>query len=333
MSPTIDMREQRVAKQIVAVTGASGFIGRVLVDALAKGDRTSVRACYRSLPEQPPRFASAYEVGDVVDGDRWGPALAGATAVVHTAARVHVMQESEADALAAYRRVNVEGTLRLARAAAAAGARRFVFLSSIKVNGESTPIDRPFTAEDAPAPQDPYGVSKREAEEELRAFASASGLEIVILRLPLVYGPGAKGNLERLMRLVARGTPLPLGRIANRRSMIGLANLASVVATCVTHPGAANRTFLLSDQEDLSTPELITAIGKAMGKRPLLIPVPSAALRLAGALTGRGAEIDRLSGSLRVDGTPISAATGWHPSVPVRDGIAEMVKAFTTRNG
>jgi nucleoside-diphosphate-sugar epimerase len=316
------------AKQIVAVTGASGFIGRALVQSLADYGRFNVRACYRSLPDRPPRFAAAYEVGDIAMGERWGPTLAGAHAVVHTAARVHVIRESEADALAAYRRVNVEGTMKLARAVIAAGARRFVFLSSIKVNGESTPVDRPFTADDVPAPQDPYGVSKREAEDALRALAATEGLEVVILRLPLVHGPGAKGNLDRLMRLVARGMPLPLGSIVNQRSMIGLANLAAAVAVCLTHPAAANRTYLLSDQEDLSTPELIRAIAEAMGKRPALVPVPAGALRLAGLLTGRRAEIDRLAGSLRVDGTPITAETGWRPAVSARDGIAAMVKDF-----
>jgi nucleoside-diphosphate-sugar epimerase len=315
-------------KLTVAVTGAAGFVGEALVSALGRDARFAVRACFRSLPEQVPRLAAAFEVGDIAAGDRWSTALAGTDAVVHTAARVHVMKDASADPLSAFRRVNVEGTVKLARAAVAAGAQRLIFLSSVKVNGDSTPIDRPFTIDDPPAPADPYGVSKREAEDALRAIAAESGLGVTILRLPLVYGPGAKGNLERLMRLVGRGAPLPLASVHNRRSMLDIDNLTAAIVACLTNPVAANRAYLLSDREDLSTPELVGTIAAAMGKRARLVPVPVPLLRMAGAVTGRAAEVDRLVGSLRVDSSPISAELGWRPVAAPAEGIAAMVKAF-----
>jgi nucleoside-diphosphate-sugar epimerase len=316
-------------KLTVTVTGAGGFVGEPLVAALGADGRFAVRACFRSLPEHPPRLAAAFEVGDMAEGNRWGPALAGADVVVHTAGRAHVMAETAADPLAEFRRVNVMGTLNLARAAASAGVKRLVLLSSIKVNGEATPIDRPFTAEDPPQPQDAYGISRREAEDGLRALADETGLEVTILRLPLVYGPGVKGNLERLLRLVARGAPLPLGRVRNRRSLIGLDNLISAIAACVTNEVAANRTYLLSDQEDLSTPALVRLIAAAMGRRARLLPVPVLLLRAAAALSGRGAEVGRLVGSLAVDSSPISKELGWRPLVPPAQGIAAMAQAFS----
>lgn len=316
-------------KLTVAVTGAGGFVGRPLVVALGGDGRFAVRACFRSLPEQVPRLAASYEVGDIAEGNRWTTALAGADAVVHAAARVHAMAETAADPLAAFRRVNVEGTVRLARAAVDAGVRRFVLLSSIKVNGESTPIDRGFTEDDAPAPRDPYGRSKLEAEEALQELGKETGLEVVILRLPLVHGPGAKGNLERLMRLVGRGVPLPLGNVVNRRSMISIDNLISTIAICLTHPAAVHRTYVVSDQDDLSTPELIRRIASAMGKPARLLPVPVGPLRLAGGIIGRQDEMDRLTGSLVVDSSRISTELGWRPVNMPAEGIAAMVRAFT----
>lgn len=316
-------------KTTVIVTGAGGFVGGALVAAFGAGRRFAVRACFRALPEQVPRLAAAFEVGDIAKGERWGQPLAGADVVVHTAARVHVMRDTATDPLAAFRAVNVEGTLKLAREAAAAGARRFVFLSSITVNGAGTEPGRAFTENDVPQPRDAYGRSKLEAEDALRTLAAETGMEAVILRLPLVHGPGAKGNLERLMRLVARGVPLPLGRVDNRRSMIGLDNLVGAVTAVLTHEAAANRTFLVSDQQDLSTPELIRVMGESMGKPARLLPVPVGLLRFAGGVAGRGGEIERLTGSLVVDSSAISEALGWRPAVPPADGIAAMVRAFS----
>jgi nucleoside-diphosphate-sugar epimerase len=315
-------------KLTVVVTGAGGFVGGPLVAGLSADGRFAVRACFRALPEHPPRLAAAFEVGDIAEGNRWNQALAGADAVVHTAGRAHVMAETASDPLTAFRRVNVEGTMTLARAAVSAGVRRLIFLSSIKVNGEATSIDRPFTADDPPRPEDAYGISKREAEDGLRALSTETGLEVTILRLPLVYGPGVKGNLERLLRLVARSAPLPLGRVQNRRSLIGLDNLITAIAACLTNPAAANRTYLLSDQADLSTPDLVRLMATAMGRPARLLPMPVPLLRAAGALSGRGADVSRLAGSLLVDSSPISRELGWRPGVPPAEGIAAMVRAF-----
>lgn len=313
--------------QTVVVTGASGFVGQAVVAALAADRRFVCRAAYRRSAEGAPAGAAALVAGDITDGAGWDAVLTGADAVVHTVARTHVLHETETDALGAYRRANVEGTLRLARLAAAAGASRFVFLSSIKVNGETTPVDRPFTEEDAPAPLDAYGVSKLEAEQGLAAFARDAGLEVVVLRPPLIYGPGVKGNLDRLMRLVARRMPLPLGAVRNKRSMIGLDNLCSAIIACLTQDAAAGRTYLVADGHDLSTPALISIIAQAMDERARLWPVPVALLELAGRLAGRRGEVERLTGSLRVDASRIARELGWRPETGVAAGLEAMVAA------
>lgn len=314
-----------VERHKVAVTGASGFVGRALVEALAGDERFSCRARYRS----PPSFqvpAEIFVAGDVAES--WDAALRGADMVVHTIARTHVLRETAPDALAEYRRVNVAGTTMLARRAAEAGVRRFVFLSSIKVNGESTPADRPFRETDAPAPIDAYGVSKLEAERALQALAEETGLEVVVLRPPLVYGPGVKGNLARLMRLVRARFPLPLGAVRNRRSMVGLDNLVSAIIACLVAQNAAGQTYLVSDQHDLSTAELVALMARSMEHRANLWPVPLLLLRLAGRLAGRSDEVQRLVGSLRVDSSRLSDELGWAPHVPVEEGIRRMVAAF-----
>ena len=313
--------------QPVLVTGASGFVGRALVAALAADERFRVRAAYRTAPVLAPVGVEVAVAGEIDAAHGWNVALEGADAVVHTVARTHVLHETEADALAAYRRINVEGTLNLARAAAAAGVKRFVFLSSIKVNGEATPIGQSFGEADAPAPLDAYGVSKHEAEQALADLARSAGLEVVVLRPPLIYGPGVKGNLERLIRLVARGVPLPLGAVRNQRSMVGLDNLCSAIMTCLSHEAAAGRTYLVADGHDVSTPELIRVIGAAMGKKPSLWPVPVALLHLAGGLTGRANEVRRLTGSLQVDAGLISRELGWRPETSIEAGLRSMVEA------
>ena len=284
----------------VAVTGASGFVGRTLVRRLGAMEGITCRACYRSAPSAPPPGCDVQVTGDLLDGEGWGPALAGADAVVHTAARAHVMQETAADALAAYRRMNVEGTLSIAGAAAEAGVRRFVFLSTAKVNGEGTPIDSPFTEDDPPAPQDPYAVSKLEAEQGLWAIQRMTGMAVVVLRPPLVIGPDAKGNIARLRRWITRGLPLPLGAIANLRSVISLDSLCDVIAAALVREAAANQTYLVADA-DLSTPDLVRQLADELGRPAHLIPVPTGILRLAGRLARRDAEVDRLVGSFRVD--------------------------------
>ena len=253
--------------------------------------------------------------------------LIGIDCVIHCAALVHVMSESAEGALAAYRDVHVEITRRLAEQAVASGVRRFVFLSSVKVNGESTDgLPRPFGARNDAKPRDPYGISKWEAEQALWEVSAKTGLEVVVVRPPLVYGPGVKGNLARLLKLVRSGVPLPLGALQNKRSLIGLDNLVDLLIRCVDHPEAAGQTFLVSDGEDLSTPDLIRHMAAAMNRSPRLFPAPVSLLRLAGGALGKLAEIDRLVGSLQIDSSHTRRVLGWTPSVSVQEGIRRMVQ-------
>ena len=246
--------------------------------------------------------------------------------VVHSAARVHVMQERAADPLAEFRRSNVAGTLALARQAVSAGVRRFVFISSIKVHGEQTTAGRPFTAADAPAPADPYAISKLEAELALLELARETGLELVILRPPLVYGPGVGANFQRLIRWVRRGTPLPLGSIDNRRSLVGVHNLADLAAHSLTHPAAPGRAWLATDDEDVSTPELLRRLGAALQVPVRLMRVPVFALRAAGTLLGQGAALDRLCQSLQADIADTRRLLAWNPPETLDEGLARTVK-------
>lgn len=256
----------------------------------------------------------------------WSTALHGCDVVIHTAARVHIMQERALDPLAEFRRVNVAGTLNLARQAADGGVQRFVFLSSIKVNGEMTPSGQPFTASQAAAPLDPYGVSKAEAEEALRRLGAETGMEIVIIRPPLVYGPGVKANFGRLVSAIGRGWPLPLGCVEhNRRSLVALDNLVDLILTCTTHPAAAHQTFLVSDGKDLSTAELLRRVGMAMGRPARLLPVPSRLLRAGAMLAGKGDLAQRLLDNLQVDITHTRQTLGWQPPISVDEGLRRVV--------
>jgi nucleoside-diphosphate-sugar epimerase len=271
--------------------------------------------------------SSGLVVGDLSETVDFGGALHNVDVVVHTAARTHVLDDRDRDPLAAYRRINLTGTLNIARAAAMAGTGRFVFLSSIKVNGESTPIDRPFTEADPPAPLDAYGLTKWEAEQALQAISAETRMEVTVLRPPLIYGPGVKGNLRRLIRLVERGVPLPLAAVQNKRSMVGLDNLISAILATAVHPGAAGQTFLVSDGTDLSTPDLLRQIASGLDRRAPLWPMPVGLLRQFGSLAGRRAEVDRLVGSLVVDSTRLSRTLSWHPQTSVTEGIRRMVGA------
>ncbi|MDN5869895.1 MAG: SDR family oxidoreductase [Nitrococcus sp.] len=301
----------------VGVTGASGFVGSALLERLAC-DRYNVVALMRCPSAW--RLATARIVGDLERAEGLTDALNGVDVLIHLAARAHVMRECGSDALSQYRSVNVDGTLRLATAAVAAGVKRIVFVSSIKVNGECTTA-RPFTASDEPAPQDAYGVSKWEAETVLQQIAGESDLEVTIIRPPLVYGPLVKGNLRRLSSIVQRGLPLPFGAVSNRRSLISVYNLCDLLVRCIEHPAAAGQTFLASDGEDLSTPDLIREIATAMSRPARLWPVPVAILRFAGRITGRRDEIDRLCGSLQMDITKAHDLLDWHPPLSVREGF------------
>ncbi|MGA0571658.1 UDP-glucose 4-epimerase family protein [Variovorax sp. VNK109] len=294
----------------ILVTGATGFVGKALSNRLREDPTNTVVETSRS--RKGPELAG---------GTDWSGLLAHVDCVVHAAARVHVMKESAADPLAEFRRVNVDGTLALARQAAKCGVRRFVFVSSVKVNGESTLPGRPFRETDVPAPQDSYGYSKHEAESALRELAGRTGIELVIVRPPLVYGPGVKGNFAALMRAVRRGWPLPLGAVNNQRSLVALDNLVDLLALCAVHPKAANETFMVSDGQDLSTTELVRGIAEAIARPARLIPVPPLLLRVGGAMAGRGEAVQRLCGNLQVDIGKAESVLSWTPQVAVAEGL------------
>lgn len=247
--------------------------------------------------------------------------MRGLDVVVHLASRVHVMNDTESDPLEAFRRVNVGHTLQLARSAVAAGAKRFIFVSSVKVNGEQTAFGRPYSETDNPLPVDPYGISKMEAEDALRELAAQTGLEVVIVRPVLVYGPGVKANFANMMRWLKKGVPLPFGAISNQRSLVALDNLVSFILTCVSHPAAANQTFLISDGEDVSTTQLLIRLGEALGSPARLIPVPEWLLVLGATLLGRKALSQRLCGSLQVDITKSRQLLGWASVVTLQEGL------------
>ena len=303
------------------VTGSNGFIGRGLwVDLSLR--KYEVRPVGRDLASSSSRqYSELFELGDIGPTTQWSGALDGVDAVVHLAARVHVMHDTEADPLTAFRSVNVDGTLNLARQAAAAGVKRFVFISSVKVNGESTQPWRAFTEADAPNPQDAYGQSKHEAEQGLRELSADTGMEVVIIRPPLVYGPGVKANFAALMRAVQRGWPLPLGAVHNQRSLVALDNLVDFIVTCITHPQAANQTFLVSDGQDLSTTELVRGMAQAAAVPARLLPVPMWALQAGASLLGKSDAVQRLCGNLQVDISKARNLLGWVPPVSVEEGL------------
>lgn len=306
----------------ILVTGSTGFIGRRLCSRLA-AEGYLLRCAVRSLAKV--QADDRICVGDIGPETRWKEGLNGIDAVVHTAAGTHVMAEQAVDPLDEYRRINVHGTLNLARQAAEAGVRRFVFLSSIKVNGERTLSDSPFTPDDVPAPEDPYGISKHEAEQGLQQLAQQTGIDVVIIRPPLVYGPGVKGNFARMIRLVEKGIPLPLGSIRNQRSLVGLDNLVDLIVTCIDHPEAANQIFLAGDGEDVSTPELLRGLAKAMDKPVRLIPVPAEVLMFGATLLRKKAVAQRLLGSLQVDISKAREVLEWEPPMSVEAALKEAV--------
>ena len=309
-------------EKLALITGASGFVGSALAAALqGRNIRRALRQ--KAANAQPGDIV----VGDISTNTDWQAALTGVDCVTHLAARTHVLREDAADPLAAYRRVNVEGTMQLARQAATAGVRRFVFLSSIKVNGESTP-ERPFTEADTPMPEDAYGVSKLEAETGLREIAAQSGMELVIIRAPLVYGPGVQGNFLRLMNFIERGLPLPLASVRNRRSLVYVGNLADAVVSCMDLPSAAGKTFLVSDGDDVSTPELIRRLASAMGRPARLLPCPVRPLQWGAAISGQSGALARLTGSLAVDSSSIRNTLGWHPRISLDQGLIETARWY-----
>ncbi|WP_224703648.1 NAD-dependent epimerase/dehydratase family protein [Devosia aquimaris] len=311
----------------VLITGATGFVGGHLLRLL--GGREGIE------PVAGVRRAGQVEDGSPVlvlgtIGEDAVPSLTGIDVVVHCAARVHVMKDKAADPLAEFRRHNVAGTLQLAERAAEDGVRRFVFLSSIKVNGESTPPGAPFTALDAPAPVDPYGISKAEAEAALRALGQRTGMEIVIVRPVLVYGPGVKGNFLSLLRWVRKGIPLPLAAINNRRSLVSVTNLCDLLVACIINPAAAGHTFLAADGESLSTSGLLTAIGASMNKPARLFWVPPELIGLVARVAGRYGQYQRLFGTLEVSIAENKTILGWAPPQSSIDGLRDTVAAFAS---
>jgi len=310
----------------ILVTGADGFVGSALCPVLNAAGYFPRRAIRRT-PETHGSHPETTPVGDIDGSTDWTQALRGVECVVHLAARTHVLNEAAPDPMNAYRRVNVEGTRNLAKQVAAAGVRRMVFLSSIKVNGEST-ASRPFTEDDTPHPEDAYGRTKCEAEQALRAIERESSLEVVILRSPLVYGPGVKGNFLRLLELVARGWPLPLASVHNQRSMVYVGNLADAILACIREPSAAGQTYLVSDGSDISTPDLVSSIARALGVPQRLFPFPPSFLKLGATVIGKRDEARRLLGSLQIDSSRIRRELGWQPPYKMEQGLAETARWF-----
>lgn len=316
----------------VLVTGGTGFVGGRVLKRLSNDGSHSVRAATRSRGLALPEGVSTVSIESIGPETDWKPALESVSAVIHCAARAHVMQETSSDPLAEYRHVNVEGTLGLARQAAEAGVQRFVFLSSIKVNGEETADDGIFRADDVPAPEDPYGVSKREAEDGLMALGRQTGMDIVIIRPPLVYGPGVKGNFASMLRWVEKGVPLPLGAICNnRRSLVALDNLVDLIVTCIDHPAAGNQVFLAGDGEDVSTTALLHRLAYAMNRRARLLPVAPNLLQVTARLVGKQEMMRRLCGSLRVDISKAREILGWTPPLSLDEGLRQAARALHAR--
>lgn len=318
----------------IVITGTTGFVGSALLPALSQHHQT--HAITRT------------EFGDLLPTTDYTAALTHADVVIHLAARVHIMHDTAADPLEAFRRTNTAGTLNLARQAATAGVRRFIYLSSIKVNGEHTQPRQPFTAPMASTPLshhsssspstfgrgaggeglDPYAQSKQEAEQALRELARETGMEVVIMRPPLVYGAGVKGNFKSMMNWINKGIPLPLGSIHNYRSLVALPNLIDLITTCIDHPAAANQTFLVSDGEDLSTTDLLRRLSLALGKPSRLIPVPQKLLETMLNLLGKQAIAQRLCGNLQVDITKTKELLGWTPPVSVDAALHQTAQAY-----
>ncbi|SPB15844.1 putative nucleotide sugar epimerase/dehydratase [Caballeronia novacaledonica] len=315
----------------IAITGANGFVGRAVSRALLARGIGATGLVRRGAQCEPGVDVRHIDGLESIAPD----AFAGCDAVIHLAARVHVMRDAASPAetlLDAYRATNVDGTLAAAEAARRAGVTRFVLMSSIKALGESDP-GRPFTEDDERHPPDAYGVSKAEAEVKLLEFGSRTGLEVAIVRPPLVYGPGVRANFLAMMRAIARGLPLPLGAIDARRSLVSVDNLASATIECALNPAAAGRLFHVTDGYDPSVAELARKLGEHLGKPARLVPVPAGLLRGVARLAGKSAQIDRLTGSLRVDSRRIRETLGWQAPQSLDEGLAATAAWFRSTHG
>lgn len=308
----------------ILVTGSTGFVGSRVVK-LAKGRDWAVIPVVRKQIEP---LTNSLVIPSIDDSTDWSGAFGGVDCVVHCAARVHQMNESEQDALTAYRETNTLGTLNLAKQAAEAGVKRFVFVSSIKVNGEFTEPGSPFLPNLDNIPKDPYGLSKYEAEVELAKLSKETGLEVVIIRPPLVYGPGVKANFLSMMRMIDKGIPLPFGAIKNQRSLVYLDNLSDLILTCCEHPSATGRTFLVSDDHDVSTTQLMRTIALSMGKAPRLLPIPMSLIQLAASVLNKKHIAQRICGNLQVEVGLTKEVLGWKPPVTFEQGIKNTVQAY-----
>jgi len=318
----------------ILVTGANGFIGQALCNRLSEDAKHEVVAAVRTASGLIAGITHC-QVGDIHSQTAWMHALDRVDVVVHLAGRVHVMRDTDIDPFAVYKTINTEGTLNLARQAVVAGVTRFIYVSTIKVCGEGQSLlnEAAYDETQQPAPSDAYAIFKLEAEKGLQDIARTTGLEVVILRPPLVYGPGVGANFLRLMQMVDRGWPLPLANIENHRDLIYLGNLVDAIVNCITHAGAANQTFLLADGERISTPELIRRLATALGRPARLLPVPPSCLRIAGILTGKSMAVNRLLGSLMVDGSAIRHNLGWGPPCSMREGLLETAMWYRTVYG
>lgn len=313
-----------LAMKRVLITGANGFVGRALVATLRNHGHWLPVAGLRA--GRADGFEGPVAIHGPVEAVRdWTPFVHDTDTVVHLANRAHVMSDDGPEALERYRAINVDPTRRVAKAAAAQGVRRFVFVSSIKVNGARTPSGESFVATDTPTPEDAYGQSKAEAEAALFAVARDTGMDVVIVRPPLIYGPGVKGNFARLLRWVGKGIPLPLGAIDNRRSLVGLDNLVHLLVTCLDHPAAANQVFLAGDGEDISTTELLKRVAAVMNRPARLIPVPPSVLRFGARLVGRDEMARRLLESLQIDVSHTREVLGWTPPMSLDEGLRRAV--------
>lgn len=311
----------------ILITGATGFVGRELVPTLHQMGHNVV-AAVRTASAVLPLGVKGLVVGEISADTDWRKAVTGVDSIVHLAARVHVLKDASHDPLAAFREINVIATLNLARSASEAGVRRFVFISSIGVNG-AVSRQQPFTAEDRAAPYSPYAISKFEAELELQALASKTGMEVVVIRPPLVYGPNAPGNFGSLMRWLQRGVPLPLGAIHNRRSFVAITNLVDLIAVCLTHTAAANQIFLVSDGEDISTTQLLRRMGQAMGRPARLIPVHAGLINFVATIIGKKDVAQRLCGSLQVDIEKTQRLLGWSAPLTLGQGLKKAAMVLT----
>ncbi len=308
----------------ILVTGATGFIGRALIENL-KGDSSyQLVTAVRSMENDMEKISRCVFIGDIDGKTRWEKALGGIDVVIHAAAKTNSTAGKKVDSINELRAVNTEGTINLAKQAARFAVKRFIFISTIKVGGETTTKGKAFTADDEPSPKTPYAISKMEAERELLKIAKETGMEVVIIRPPLVYGKGAKGNIETIIKLVDSGTPLPFASLKNKRSMVGIDNLIDFIKTCITHKAAGNQKFLVSDGDDLSTAELIKMIAQAKGKKAFLIPCPTFMVKIMLKAIGRGEVAESVCGNLQADISKTRELLDWKPLLTAMDGLYKL---------